>query len=223
MAKNRFFTTIFLMVSVFMISAFGVMAAEKPKFDVNDILIPGIHMGMTMEEVKVTLGNPTSITTNEDDGEGGELFFYGDYVDYHYGNTILRFYALDAYDLVLESINIEDASIMLPNGLRVGDTASKVMNTYYNDGQGRKAVSYGEEFATFLYGSYLFDYDNKPTTFLQTALCHYPSEYDGEYLIEYQCYVPDETLFEGYKEVSLIFYIDKFDKVKSILLTEDSF
>ena len=121
-------------ILVILISGFAIVnfKNEKMKFGKDDVVIEGIRLGMTQEEIKNILGTPKRITKAE------PYFAYGECIDYAYDDMNLSFYDInEGGNLTLGIVDIESSSVELVNGLKVGVTADDVLSIYYNDGKER--------------------------------------------------------------------------------------
>lgn len=187
-----------------------VISDEKMKFDKDDVVLEGLRFGMTPEEVKSDFGEPKEIkhvTESE--------FVHGEYIDYLYEDKILTFFdSNEEGELTLGTVSVIDKSVKLVNGLSIGSSYDDVINSYYNDKQERKLkdeFNDNEAWALMLYGDYLYTHSQgykHPEKYEQTAFVHLQGN-----IISYECYTPIEGNFET---VSLTFYLDENQKVKSI-------
>ena len=187
-----------------------IISDEKMKFDKNDVVIDGLRLGMTPDEVQSDFGKPIEInhvTMSE--------FMYGEYIDYIYEDKILTFFDTKGKgNLTLGTVNVTGKDVKLVNELAIGSSYEEVINAYYNDNQERKLedeFKNNEPWALLLYGDYLYTYSQGyklPEKYEQTAFVHL----DGNY-ISYNCYIPMEERFEN---VSLTFYLDADKKVSNI-------
>jgi len=194
-------------ILVILIGGFAIVnfKNEKMKFGKDDVVIEGIRLGMTQEEVINILGTPKNIT------EAEPFFAYGECIDYTYKDMWVSFYDInEGGNLTLGDVVINSPSIELANGLKVGVTADDVLSTYYNDGKER-SLGQDKKWGTLLYGDYLWTYENSyklPEKYEQTAFYN-----ERENIISYDYYIPKEDYVE---EIRLVFFLDESNTVTRI-------
>lgn len=195
----------------------------------------GVTLGMTIDEVKELLGQPTGEATFTED-----QFIYGAYTDLSYNTLHLTFFDVNGgSNFTLGTIWSDSDNDIFAGGLHAGgvtgSTADEVINAFTKDGDAQPLYFSGDQNPSgeYLYGNYNANEiaDVKPKGTLEYAYINKWSMlqgYDNEYLIEYYYGDPlvwseNDTVYTG-DYYSMVFYVDgDTDRVKSIRLSYDLF
>lgn len=189
----------------------------------DDLAFGEIKLGLTMDEVRGILGEPTKIFDSDELEEN--LFVYGHYYNWYYSDDlILEFYDFNGIytnEFQLGSVWSQSSAYQLPSGLAVGDPFIKVIETNALDSNfGKNVTGYNDEpFGFYLYGGFTKeDFETIPTT--EMAGTAYVNTYggtvegDGSCMIEYHWYPVGSLGTEN--SFSLIYDISADKTVKQI-------
>ncbi|HNX14042.1 MAG TPA: M56 family metallopeptidase [Oscillospiraceae bacterium] len=185
----------------------------------DDMAFGELKLGLTMDEVRTILGEPTKILDSDELEEN--TFIYGHYYTWYYGEELqLTFYRFDGIltaPYQLGSIWSESKAYQLLSGLTVGDKLINVIEAYAQDNHfGEKVIGNdGEPFGYYLYGGVTTeDFNGLPLTeAVGTAHVDHDTG-TGTGSIIYHWYPVGSYGFE--KSYSLIFDLDSFKNVTRI-------
>jgi len=195
----------------------------------DDLAFGEIKLGLTMDEVRGILGEPTKIFDSDELEEN--LFVYGHYYNWYYSEDfILKFYDFNGIytdEFQLGSVWSQSSAYQLPSGLTVGDPFIKVIDTNaLNSNFGKDVIGYnGEPFGFYLYGGFTKDdFETIPTT--EMAGTAYVNTYGGTVAGDGSCMVIYEWYPRGSygteNNFSLIFDISADKTVEQIRLSYDA-
>ncbi|HNX14041.1 MAG TPA: hypothetical protein PK854_01350 [Oscillospiraceae bacterium] len=195
----------------------------------DDLAFGEIKLGLTMDEVRAVLGEPTKIEDSDDLEEN--LFFYGHYYNWYYGDDfVLKFYDFNGIytdEFQLGSVWSQSSAYQLPSGLTVGDPFIKVIDTNALDSNfGKDVIGYNDEpFGFYLYGGFTKeDFETIPT--IEMAGTAYVNTYggtvagDGSCMVIYEWY--PRGSFGTENSFSLIFDINSDKTVEQIRFSYDA-
>jgi len=211
------------------VTEISISDAERNNIATGNIVTPAdmafgeITIGMTRQEVRTVLGEPTKILDSDDLEEN--TYIYGHYFTWYYGDDFaLTFYQFDGITtnpFKLGSVCSQSSGYQLSNGLTVGDTFGEVIKAYARDEHFGEDVldSDGNPFGCYLYGGVTAeDFETLPLT--KTVTTAYVNTYENSYTDDGTCrieYLWYPTGSYGYENsYSLIFDISA-DKTVSCI------
>lgn len=185
----------------------------------DDMALGELKLGLTMDEVRAIMGEPTKIFDSDNLEEN--LFIYGHYYTWYYGDELqLKFYQFDGILTApyrLGSVWSQSKSHQLPSGLTVGEKFIRVIEAYARDDHFGEKISdnNGEPVGYYLYGGQMVGNLNELPLTEAVGTAYVDNDNGtGNGMIVYNWYPVGSNGFEN--SYSLIFDLDSFKNVTRI-------